>query len=148
MNMPMPPAGVFSGALHQFPVRIYYEDTDISGLVYHANYLRYMERARSDWIGQLGMDQRGALENTQRLFFVVRGLAIDYLKPAHLGDALIIQSNLIVLGGASMTLQQRIWRAETQLIDATVRIAFVGGDGKPKRLPNQLREAMSTLLVA
>jgi acyl-CoA thioester hydrolase len=146
--MPTPPVGIFTGALHLFPVRIYYEDTDISGLVYHANYLRYMERARSDWIGQLGMDQRGALENAARSFFVVRGLAIDYLKPAQLDDALVIQSSLTALGGASMTLQQSIWRAETQLIDATVRIAFVGGDGKPKRLPKPLREAMSTLLVA
>ncbi len=145
---PLPAVGVFNGPLHHFPVRIYYEDTDLSGLVYHANYLRYMERARSDWIEQLGLDQRATLEAPKPLFFVVAELTIRYLRPAKLGDALLITSTLTALGGASMTVSQRIACNTTQLTDAVVRIGFVGSDGRPRRLPKPLHAAMSALLVA
>jgi acyl-CoA thioester hydrolase len=150
---PTPASGVFSGTLHLFPVRIYYEDTDLSGIVYHANYLRYMERARSDWIAQLGMDQRSFLEEVQSLFFVIRGLQMDFFSPARLEDALVVESAVLEMGGASGRLRQRILRpdadgSQTRLTEAVVRIAFVGGDGKPKRLPKQLQSRMSALVVA
>jgi acyl-CoA thioester hydrolase len=148
MTNPLPTTGIFAGQLHHFPVRIYYEDTDLSGLVYHANYLRYMERARSDWIGQLGMDQRGNLEAPEPLFFVVAELTIRYIRPAKLGDALVVTSTLTGLGGASMTVSQGIACNTTQLTDAAVRIGFVGADGRPRRLPKPLHGAMSALLVA
>jgi acyl-CoA thioester hydrolase len=153
MIFPAPAAGTFDGNVHYFPVRIYYEDTDLSGIVYHANYLRYMERARSDWIAQLGMDQRAFLEDAQSTFFVIRNLQMDFFSPARLEDALVVESAVLEMGGASGRLRQRILRpdadgSQTRLTEAVVRIAFVGGDGRPKRLPKQLQSRMSALVVA
>jgi acyl-CoA thioester hydrolase len=150
--IPLPATGVFDGALHRFPVRIYYEDTDLSGIVYHANYLRYMERARSDWIAKLGMDQRAFLEDAHATFFVIRNLAMDFFSPARLEDALVVESSVLEMGGASGRLRQRIVRPEatgelTRLTEAVVRVAFVGGDGRPKRLPKELQSRMSALVV-
>ncbi len=145
---PVPAAGVFDGLTHLFAVRIYYEDTDLSGLVYHANYLRYLERARTDWVGQLGMDQQAAIMCDAPHFFVVSRLSIDYRRPARLGDGLGVRSRLVALGGASLSLHQTIWRSDTQLVDATVRVALVGAGGVPRRLPKPLHDAMSALLVA
>jgi acyl-CoA thioester hydrolase len=152
MTYPLPATGVFVGTLHLFPVRIYYEDTDLSGIVYHANYLRYMERARSDWIAHLGMNQRAFLEEAQSTFFVIRGLQMDFFSPARLEDALVVESTILAMGGASGQLRQRIVRPEadgsrTRLTEAVVRVAFVGGDGRPKRLPKQLQSRMSELVV-
>jgi acyl-CoA thioester hydrolase len=149
--IPAPATGIFDGQLHRFPVRIYYEDTDLSGIVYHANYLRYMERARSDWIRQLGMDQRAFIEDAQSTFFVIRNIQMDFVAPARLDDILIVESTVLEMGGASSRLRQTIVRVQetdeqTRLTDAVVRVAFVGGDGKPKRLPKELQSRMSALV--
>jgi acyl-CoA thioester hydrolase len=148
---PQPASGIQDGLVHRFPVRIYYEDTDLSGVVYHANYLRYMERARSDWIGQLGMDQRGLLEGPQAQFFVIRSVQMDFLAPARLGDGLIVESRVLEMGGASGRVRQTIRRGDDRLTDAVVRMAFIGVDGQgglsPKRLPKALQSRMSALVI-
>jgi acyl-CoA thioester hydrolase len=138
--IPAPATGIFDG-----------QDTDLSGIVYHANYLRYMERARSDWIRQLGMDQRAFIEDAQSTFFVIRNIQMDFVAPARLDDILIVESTVLEMGGASSRLRQTIVRVQetdeqTRLTDAVVRVAFVGGDGKPKRLPKELQSRMSALV--
>jgi acyl-CoA thioester hydrolase len=148
---PQPATGIQDGKVHRFPVRIYYEDTDLSGVVYHANYLRYMERARSDWIAGLGMDQRGLIEAADPAFFVIRGLAMDFFAPARLGDDLIVESRVLAMGGASGRVRQTICRGAHRLTDAVVRLAFVGNAGGevlgPKRLPKALQSRMSALVI-
>jgi acyl-CoA thioester hydrolase len=128
--------------LHQLTLRIYYEDTDFSGFVYHANYLRFMERGRTEWLRALGMDQRAAFDLSTPLAFVVRHMSIDYLRPALMDDVVEVATGLIEMRGASLELTQRVRRGEETLVDARVRIACVSG-GKPVRLPRLLREALA-----
>ncbi len=153
MTPPQPATGIQDGKIHRFPLRTYFEDTDLSGIVYHANYLRYMERARSDWISQIGLDQRAFIEEAQSTFFVIRAVQMEFLAPARLDDVLLVESSVLFMGGASSRMRQTISRQEpaggslTRLTDAIVRVAFVGGDGKPKRLPKELQSRMSALVV-
>jgi acyl-CoA thioester hydrolase len=142
-----PPTGTIEGGLHRLPVRVYYEDTDASGIVYHANYLRYMERARSEIMRLIGFDQQAmlALPEDARVFFAIRALAMEFLRPARLDDVLEVRTWTTEAKGASGRMVQSIWRGDEQLIDAQVRAAFLGGDGKPRRLPETLRAAMVAL---
>lgn len=121
---------------HQFPVRVYYEDTDFSGSVYHSNYLRFFERARSELLRELGVDQL-ALFETAGLGFVVRSLHIDYLKPARMDDYLRVETGLEKLGRASVDLLQTLWRDADRLAVGRVRLALVAG-GRPQPLPAAL----------
>jgi acyl-CoA thioester hydrolase len=134
-----PAAGAIDGGVHRFPLRIYFEDTDLSGLVYHANYLRYLERGRSDLLACLGIDQRAALEAGKGAW-AVADLAIAYRAPARLGDALVVETRLSALAGASVSMGQRIRRGERLLADATVRAAFLSPDGRPQRIPPAWRD--------
>jgi acyl-CoA thioester hydrolase len=144
-----PLAGWFEGAIHYLPLRIYYEDTDASGLVYHANYLRYMERARSDVTRLLGFDQKEMLSHSEheRLFFAVRAIEIDYLKPARLDDAVMMETRHTAISAVQGRVRQRLWRGQDLLIDARVHAAFLGGDGRPRRMPAPMREAFEALVV-
>ena len=148
---PVPPTGLFEGSLHLFPVRVYYEDTDLSGIVYHANYLRWFERARSDMLRLLSIDQRAAIEGGEGAY-AVADLSIRYLAPARLDDAVTIASRAIELGAASVRLLQRALRGkqgeggEDMLSEATVRVGFVALDGRPRRQPAPWRAAFQTLL--
>jgi acyl-CoA thioester hydrolase len=146
----LPTAGTITDKVHRLPLRIYYEDTDVSGLVYHANYLRYFERARSDMIRLIGMDQAAMLAAplAERLFFAVRSIQIEYIKPARYDDALVVESRLVELGAASLIMLQRLLRGEQLLCEARVRAAFLGGEGMPRRLPAAARSAMVELLVS
>lgn len=146
-TLPPPPSGLFQGSLHLFPVRVYYEDTDLSGLVYHANYLRWFERARSDILRLLGIDQRGAAEQGEGTYAVAE-LTIRYQAPARLDDALIIASEASELGAASVRLRQRALRGETLLAEASVRVGFISPDGRPRRQPSAWRAAFEALLPA
>src|SRR5690606_24055925 len=119
-----PPSGSFQGSLHLFPLRVYYEDTDLSGMVYHANYLRWFERARSDLLRLLGIDQWQAAESGQGLYTVAE-LTIRYLAPARLDDALTIATDTAELGAASVRLRQRAIRADAVLAEAFVRVGFI-----------------------
>jgi len=151
-----PPTGLFDGPLHLFPVRAYYEDTDLSGIVYHANYLKWFERARSDMLRLLGIDQRAAVEAGEGAY-AVADLSIRYRAPARLDDAITIASRATELGAASVRLLQRAVRASGRapdtadstgelLAEATVRVGFVAPDGRPRRQPASWRAAFATLL--
>ncbi|GLT01071.1 tol-pal system-associated acyl-CoA thioesterase [Sphingobium jiangsuense] len=120
--------------MHHYPVRIFFEDTDAGGIVYHANYLRYMERARSDMLRLIGIDQRGALDGGEGVYAVTR-LAIDYRLPAKLDDDLIVTSRVAQISGATVTMTQDMARGADLLTRAEVRVAFLSPQGRPKRQP-------------
>lgn len=140
-----PHAGIFSGPYHHFAVRVYYEDTDLSGIVYHANYLKWFERARSDMLRLLGVDQRAAADAGDG-FYTVADLAIRYAAPARLDDAVVIHSHATTIGAASVTLAQAAYRDETLLAHATLRVGFIGPDGRPRRQPAAWRTAFTAIL--
>ena len=143
MTLPEPAGGRFEGDVHLFPVRVYYEDTDLSGVVYHANYLRWCERARSDILRLLGIDQRRAHEAGEGAYAVTE-LAIRYAAPARLDDLVVVASEVLSLGAASCRMAQSVRRGATLLAKATVRIAFVAPDGRPRRQPRGWLEAFHT----
>ena len=136
---------------HVLTVRVYYEDTDFSGIVYHANYLRYMERGRTNYLRLLGTDHRVLFEETEKeapgFAFVVRSMSIDFLKPARMDDVLEILTEPREVKGASITLQQRVVRGDELLVEAHVRVAFVSG-GRARPIPKPLRVAMKADLKA
>ncbi len=145
MTVPQPPSGRFDGNQHLFAVRVYFEDTDLSGVVYHANYLRWFERARSDMLRLLGIDQRAAHEAGEGAY-AVSALDLRYLRPAKLDDAVLVQSVVAELSPASCRIVQRAFRDETLLCDAKVRVAFVAPNGRPRRQPREWLTAFQTVL--
>jgi acyl-CoA thioester hydrolase len=145
MPLPEPTSGRFDGAIHLFPVRVYFEDTDLSGVVYHANYLRWFERARSDMLRVLGIDQRAAHEAGEGAY-AVSELAIRYLRPAKLDDAVLVRSETLEVAAASCRIRQRAFRGEELLAEATVRAAFVAPNGRPKRQPKSWVSAFTAVL--
>lgn len=128
-------------ALHQLPVRVYYEDTDFSGVVYHASYLRFMERGRTELIRALGIEQRELFDGGSALGFAVRHMAIDFLKPAMMDDMLTIETQATAARGATMDVAQRVLRGEEVLVTAQVKVACVGG-GRARRIPDGLRQRL------
>jgi acyl-CoA thioester hydrolase len=130
---------------HAMSVRVYYEDTDFSGLVYHASYLRFMERGRTNYLRLLGADQRALFEETEKeapgFAFVVRSMQIEFRKAARMDDVLEVTTTPHEVRGASITLGQRIMRGDDVLIEARVQVAFVSG-GRARRIPEALRIAM------
>jgi acyl-CoA thioester hydrolase len=144
---PEPPGGCFDGPVHRFAVRAYFEDTDLSGVVYHANYLRWFERARSDMLRLLGIDQRAAQEAGEGAY-AVSELTIRYFAPAKLDDVVLIESQAEELGAASARMRQRALRGDIVLTDARLRVGFVGPDGRPRRQPAPWRAAFATIIPA
>jgi acyl-CoA thioester hydrolase len=128
-------AGRIAGGVHVLPIRVYYEDTDFSGAVYHANYLKFCERARSDCLRLLGI-HHSELHGTAS--FVVRHMVCDFLKPALIDNLLEVETCFIEFAGARMELSQRVMRAHEKLFEAQVTVALVDGMGKPKRLPPEM----------
>lgn len=126
--------GSIVGRAHCFAVRVYIEDTDLGGVVFYANYLRFLERARSDLLRTLGIDQRAAFETGQGIYAVVE-LRIKYCRPARLDDELTVKTEIREIHGAFSVLQQRIFRGTETIADASVTIAFLGANGRPKRQP-------------
>ncbi|MEY4159784.1 MAG: hypothetical protein RLZZ136_405 [Pseudomonadota bacterium] len=141
---PSLPGGLFDGPLHRFAVRAYFEDTDLSGVVYHANYLRWFERARSDMLRLLGIDQRAAHEAGEGAYAVTE-LTIRYFQPARLDDTVLIESRAEELGAASCRMHQTALRDGTLLAEARLRVGFVGPDGRPRRQPAAWRAAFATI---
>ena len=141
----VPLDGEIRDGRHVLTVRVYYEDTDFTGIVYHANYLRYMERGRTNYLRLLGADHRALFEETAKeapgFAFVVRSMNIDYLKPARMDDVLEIFTEPQEVRGASITLHQRVMRADELLVEASVRVAFIS-DGRARPIPKPLRAAM------
>jgi acyl-CoA thioester hydrolase len=140
-----PVEGRFDRQEHRFPVRVYFEDTDLSGVVYHANYLRYMERARSDMLRLAGIDQRAGIEAGEGAY-VVASLHIRYAAPARLDDALLVVSRLTQVKAASVHIHQRVMRGDVLLADAVVVVALVAPDGRPKRQPRAWVDIYKSLL--
>jgi acyl-CoA thioester hydrolase len=137
MSLDTPQRGRFVGREHRFPVRVFFEDTDLSGVVYHANYLRYMERARSDMLAVAGVDQRAAHEAAEGVY-VVANLSIRYRRPARLDDELVVVTTVKRIAAASVTIHQRVMLGREVLTDAEVLAAFVApGGGKPRRQPRE-----------
>jgi acyl-CoA thioester hydrolase len=130
---------------HHMAVRIYYEDTDFSGVTYHASYLRFMERGRTNFLRLLGADHRVLFEDAKNeapgFAFVVRSMAIDFFKPAFMDDVLEVITTPTEIKGASIKLLQQCRRGNDLLVEARVRVAFVSG-GKAQRIPKALRLAM------
>ncbi|ABC63999.1 YbgC/FadM family acyl-CoA thioesterase [Erythrobacter litoralis] len=142
---PNPPGGVFDGPVHLYAVRVYYEDTDLSGITYHANYLRWFERARSDILRLLGIDQRAAIEAGEGAY-AVADLTLKYFRPARLDDDVVIQTRCTQLKAASVTMHQRAYRGDELLTEASFRVGFVAPDGRPRRQPEAWREAFQPVL--
>jgi acyl-CoA thioester hydrolase len=145
MSSPDALDGEIRDGRHVMPVRVYYEDTDFSGIVYHANYLRFMERGRSNYLRLLGADQRSLFEEAEReapgFAFVVRSMQIEFLKPARMDDVLDVVTSYEEIKGASITLHQCVLRGDDLLIEAHVRVAFVCG-ARARPIPKPLRIAM------
>lgn len=143
------PDGVISGDTHRYAVRVYYEDTDLSGITYHANYLRWFERARSDLLRQIGIDQRQAIEAGSRGedggAYAVADMNIRYLSPARLDDDVLIETRCTEMKAASCRMEQcamRVLGAGNEILaTAALRVGFVGPDGRPKRQPEKWRNA-------
>ncbi|MCB1377919.1 MAG: tol-pal system-associated acyl-CoA thioesterase [Alphaproteobacteria bacterium] len=134
-------AGRLSGGRHFLPVRVYYEDTDVGGVVYHANYLRYCERGRTDLLRMLGIRQ-SALED---LGFVVRRMECEFLRPGRLDDLLVVETSCSAVMGARLTLQQQVLRSGEVLFSAAVTVALIDGRGRPRRLPADMLARLKSL---
>ncbi|NHB76109.1 tol-pal system-associated acyl-CoA thioesterase [Rhodobacter calidifons] len=127
---------------HRFSLRVYYEDTDLAGIVYYANYLKFIERARSEWVASLGVDQM-ALKAREGIVFAVRRVEADFLRPARFGDDLVVETLLHSLGGARILLDQSVLRGAERLFQASVTLVCLTDDGHAARLPPDLRARLS-----
>lgn len=144
-QLPLPATGRFIAAVHHFPLRVYFEDTDLSGLVYHANYLRYMERARSDMLRVAGIDQRAAQQDGEG-FYAVTGIRLSYRRPARLDDDLMVVSKVQHVSAATCAIHQAVMRCDEILTDGDVSVAFLTPQGRPRRQPKPWTEIFSRLM--
>ena len=142
MSLPNSPDGVIDGDRHLYAVRVYYEDTDLSGITYHANYLRWFERARSDLLRRLEIDQRAAIEAGEGAY-ALSEVNLKYLRPAKLDDDILIETHCTELKAASCRMHQKAWRGDDLLAEAHLRVGFVSPNGRPIRQPEEWREAFA-----
>lgn len=126
---------------HRFTCRVYYEDTDLARIVYYANYLKFIERARTEWVRSLGIDQT-ALKHEAGIVFAVRRVEADYLSPARFDDELIVETAPVSVGGARIVLSQNVLRGGERLFAATVTLVALTDDAKPARLSRELRAVL------
>ena len=153
MNRPNPPVnfpgGRIDGARHLYGVRVYYEDTDLSGITYHANYLRWFERARSDLLRLLEIDQRAAIEAGEGAY-AVSEINLKYLRPAKLDDDVLIETTCTEVGAASCRMNQKAIRVsdagEELLSEASLRVGFITLEGRPRRQPQEWRDAFRSMM--
>ena len=130
--------------MHQFPIRVYYEDTDAGGVVYHANYLKFAERARTEALRQVGISQQELLA-THKIAVAVRTCHIEFFKPARLDDLLTIESHLDDSGSASLDMSQTIKKDDDILVTLSIRLAVVGDGMKPTRLPQEIKDKIQSI---
>lgn len=126
---------------HEFALRVYYEDTDLAGIVYYANYLKFIERARTEWVRDLGVDQ-GQLRAGTGIVFAVRRIEADYLRPAKFDDLLTVKTSQVAMTGARIVLEQDILRGGEKVFAAVVTLVCLTADGHPARLPAEMRLAL------
>lgn len=128
--------------IHKFTLRVYYEDTDLAGIVYYANYLKFIERGRSEWVRSVGVDQV-ALKRDHGIVFAVRRVEADYLRPAKFDDQLTVRTELVAETGARITLDQSVWRGEERLFEAQVVLVCLTEEGGVARLPAEIRRKLA-----
>lgn len=138
--------GRFDGKTHILPVRVYYEDTDVSGIVYHANYLRYMERGRSEFLRLAGIHHMVMLANEEPIAWTIRRMELDYIKAARLDDDLDVYTRYRTMSGARLSGEQWVRRAGVDLVHATVEAAIITMTGKPRRIPEDVRQKLTDYL--
>ena len=135
-------AGAIEGGAHRLAIRVYYEDTDFSGAVYHANYLKFCERGRSDCLRLLGIAHRGASGMSG---FVVRRMACEFLRPATLDDLLTVETRFVEFAGARVEIDQRVLKGDAAVFEAKVTVALVDAQGRPRRIPKDMAAAYAAL---
>ncbi len=143
-----PSAGAFVGREHRLPVRVYYEDTDFTGVVYHANYLRYFERGRSDFLRLAGSAHIDLLSVERPIAFVVTRIEIDFQRPARIDDALTVATTYDAVRGARFAISQRLTRGDEPIASAEVSVASIDLAGRPRRPPPDLMARLQPFLVA
>jgi acyl-CoA thioester hydrolase len=146
MSVTTPNFGRLEGKVHILPIRIYYEDTDLSGIVYHANYLRYMERGRTEFFHAAGVHRLAKLEGPDGFAWTLRKVALDYMRPARLGDLVEVHTKAMSLTGVRMTAEQDIFCNGQQLTHGTVEACIITLAGKPLRIPRDTRDKLSPFL--
>lgn len=142
--------GAFDGTTHVFPVRVYFEDTDVGGIVYHANYLKFAERARSELLRLIGLDHTGLMQGDEAFVFAVRRIAMEFRRPARLDDLLEISTSVVHVGGASMDLAQviRLKGGDGQdLVRLTVGVACMAIGGGATRMPASVRDKLQDFVI-
>ena len=140
--------GTFEGKTHILPISVYYEDTDLSGVVYHANYLRYMERGRTEFFRLAGISKMAGLDQDEPTAWTLRSVQVDYHRPARLDDVINVRSVLTSLSGARMKALQRITCGDTLLVVGRIEACITTLTGKPRRLPQNLLQTLAPFLVA
>ena len=145
-DLTTPYRGGFVGREHLFALTVYFEDTDTAGIVYYANYLKFMERARSDMLRAVSVDQRAAIDRADGVYAVAEA-NIRYLRPAKLGDDLLVVSSVEQVRAASVLIHQRVMRGTEQLTDARVTAAFLTLDGRPTRPPREWVDRFRSLVA-
>jgi len=144
-------AGRLENSTHILPVRVYYEDTDFTGIVYHGSYVRFFERGRSDMLRMIGIHhaelQEGGADG-RSLAFAVRGMTLDFARPATIDDVLTVRTQLLSARGAKIELQQEIWREDEKLVSANVTVAVITSEGRPTRLTERMRESLGKITPA
>ncbi|WP_420472412.1 tol-pal system-associated acyl-CoA thioesterase [Brevundimonas sp. FT23042] len=143
-----PTAGRFDGREHRLPVRVYYEDTDFTGLVYHANYVRYFERGRSDCLRLMGIGHAELLDHDQPMAFVVSKMELTFLKPARIDDQLVVRTWYEAVKGPRLLIRQEVARGEDALCRAAVEVVCIHMDGRPRRPTKALIEKVAPWLAA
>ena len=142
-----PTAGRFEGREHRLPVRVYYEDTDFTGLVYHGNYVRFFERGRSDCLRLMGVGHAELLDGDQPMAFVVSEMQLTFLKPARIDDELIVRTRYEAIKGPRLVISQTITREDDQLCRAAVEVVCIHMDGRPRRPARALVEKVGPWLA-
>jgi acyl-CoA thioester hydrolase len=143
----IPSSGAIEGGRHILPLRVYYEDTDFSGVVYHASYLRFFERGRTELLRAVGFDQRALHDRAQPVAFAVRRMTIDFLKPAHMDDVVSVQTRPTLVRPALLDLLQIMTRGDQRLAACRVSVMAIAG-GRARRIPSDLVSAMTRLAAA
>ncbi|HEY5347614.1 MAG TPA: YbgC/FadM family acyl-CoA thioesterase [Rhizomicrobium sp.] len=142
----MSESGSFNGKTHILPIRIYYEDTDVSGVVYHANYLRYMERARSEFFRKLGITKLAQLEQPDPSAWTLTKIDLEYRRPARLDDLITVRTRCIALSGARLTVEQNTYKSEMLLVTGRVEACIMALTGRPRRIPEDIYQRLAPYL--
>ena len=141
-----PNIGWFEGRVHHYPIRVFYEDTDFSGIVYYANYLRFFERARSSYFRLVGFEHAKLWDGDDPLAFAIRKIELDYKKPARVDDHLVVQTTYDRIKGARLWVSQACYRGDDLLVTAVSEAASITPEGRPKRAPKNMVEKLAPYL--